>query len=77
MPNVTVNPPATINVRVGPQNPATVQSIAYGTRTLKSASDLTVAGANTGDVIIYDSATKTFAVEPINNSIVLIDGGIF
>ena len=77
MPNVTIRPPASISVRVGDQNPATVQSLAYGSRTLKSAADLYIQGANTGDVIVFDSTTKTFSVEPVNNSLAVIDGGIF
>jgi hypothetical protein len=77
MPNVTVRPPSTINVRIGNQNPAHVQSINYGSRTLKSASDLYIDGANTGDVIAYNSETKTFVVEPASVALGDIDGGIF
>ena len=74
---VTVNQPGSISVKVGGQNPATVQSISYGTRTLKSAADLTYAGANTGDVIIYNANTKTFSVENIVASVTEVDGGLF
>lgn len=77
MPNVTVRPPSTINVRVGPQNPATVQSITYGTRTLKSATDLLLAGAQTGDVIQYDADTRNFTVGPLQEAPPDIDGGYF
>ena len=51
MPAVTISQPAVINVKVG-NKPATVQSITYGSRTLKSATDLTISGGNTGDVKI-------------------------
>ena len=44
MPNVIVTPPSTIKVQVGNQFTGTVQSINYGTRTLKSATDLTISG---------------------------------
>lgn len=74
---VTVNQPGSISVRVGGQNPASVQAITYGTRTLKSAADLLYAGANTGDVVTYNAETKNFVVDNISNSITDIDGGIF
>jgi len=77
MPNITVTPPSTIKVQVGNQFTGTVQSIAYGTRTLKSATDLTIGDANTGDAIIYNSTSKTFEVVPINDSITDVDAGYF
>jgi hypothetical protein len=77
MPNVTVRPPSTISVRIGNQNPSTVQTTNSGTRTLKSASDLNISGGQTGDVITYDANTHGFSVTNINNSIGDIDGGIF
>ena len=77
MPSVIVTPPSTIKVQVGNQFTGTVQSIAYGTRTLKSATDLTIAGANTGDAIIYNSTTKNFEVLPVTSTPTLVDGGLF
>jgi len=67
----------TINVRVGNQNPTKVQTITYGARTLKSATDLNIIGGNTGDVIMYNANTKTFSVTNIDTTIGSIDGGIF
>ena len=71
------NPINTIRVQVGNQLGPTVRNISYGARTLKSATDLTMAGAQNGDVIAYDSANNNFYVtNPINN-IPDIDAGLF
>lgn len=70
------NPPSTIRVTIGQQNP-TVRSINYGQRTLKSASDLDMYGAVEGDVIVYKSETNSFVVEPISNINISLDNGFF
>ena len=62
MPTVTVTQPATIKVRVEGQK-TRVQTLTYGTKTMRSLTDLSLEGANTGDVIIYNSQTKTFAAK--------------
>ena len=62
MPTVTVRQPATVKVRVEGQK-AKVQTLAYGTKTLRSLTDLSLVGANTGDVIVYNSLTKTFSAK--------------
>ena len=62
MPTVTVRQPATVKVRVEGQK-TKVQTLAYGTKTLRSLTDLSLVGANTGDVIVYNSETKTFATK--------------
>ena len=62
MPTVTVTQPATIKVRVEGQR-TKVQTLAYGTKTLRSLTDLSLVGANTGDVIVYNSLTKTFSAK--------------
>ena len=67
----------TVNVSVNRQQSASVRSISYGARTLKSASDLLLAGAQTGDVIQYDADTRNFIVGPLQESPPEIDGGIF
>ncbi len=64
MPTVTVRQPSTIKVRVEGQK-SRVQSINYGTRTIRGSSDLNLTGANTGDVIVYNSDSKSFNVAPI------------
>lgn len=60
MPTVTVRQPATVKVRVEGQK-TKVQTLSYGTKTLRSLTDLSLEGANTGDVIVYNSQTKTFS----------------
>jgi hypothetical protein len=63
MPNVTVTQPAVIKVRVGTGTVPAATAINYGgTRTLKSATDLELAGANDGDVITYVANTNSFEV---------------
>lgn len=64
MPTVTVRQPATVKVRVE-GNKTKVQTLSYGTKTLRSLTDLTLTGANTGDVIVYNSETKTFSAKPL------------
>ena len=77
MPNVIVTPPSTIKVQVGNQFKGTVQSINYGTRSLRSATDLTIGDANTGDAIVYNSSTKVFEVLPVNEFLTDLDAGFF
>lgn len=60
MATVTVRQPATIKVRVEGQK-SRVQTLSYGTKTLRSLTDVSLTGANTGDVIVYNSQTKTFS----------------
>ena len=76
MATVTVRQPATINVKVG-NKPATVQSINYGTKTIKGSADLSMSGAAAGDAILFDSANNTFYVAPVTSTINEIDGGYF
>jgi hypothetical protein len=69
MPTVTVRQPASVRVRVDtPGRPATVQTISYGTKTVRSLNDLGLTGANTGDVIVYNSQTETFNVRPVGTA---------
>jgi hypothetical protein len=68
--------PANIRVTVGQPNPA-VTAIQYGTRTLKSASDLSLAGAQDGYSIVYRANTNSFAVAPASAADVVVDVGFF
>jgi molybdopterin-binding protein len=77
MPNIVVTPPSTIKVQVGNQFSGKVQSIAYGTRTLKSATDLNIGQAQTGDVITYDAANNSFYVTNVANDLLDLDAGFF
>ena len=58
MPTVTVRQPATVKVRVEGQR-TKVQTLSYGTKTLRSLTDMSLTGANTGDVIVYNAETNT------------------
>lgn len=62
MATVTVRQPATVKVRVEGQK-SRVQTLSYGTKTLRSLTDVSLTGANTGDVIIYNAETKTFSAK--------------
>jgi len=79
MPNVTVTPPATIKVQVGPASAPTASAIQYGGQnSLKSATDLNMSIAADNDVIVYKQATNSFVVEPINFIVPLnFDNGFF
>ena len=60
------------------QTPAIkIQSLSYGVRTLKGATDLNIENAQNGDVIVYNAATDSFIVEPIYNTKLNIDNGFF
>jgi hypothetical protein len=76
MPNVTVNTPQAIKVQIGSNQPK-VQSLAYGTRTLKSAADLNSTGAQDKDVIVYNAANNTFYTTSVTASITDLDAGFF
>ena len=56
------------NVQLGqspnPRDPR-VSSITYGGRSLKSANDLSLLGAQNGDVIVYQENTNSFIVAPV------------
>ena len=79
MPVVTVNPPATINVRVGTPTPPAVSSINLGNR-LHSASDLNLNNLGDGFVIAYSANTDNFVVVNAGTlplDLTNIDGGQF
>jgi hypothetical protein len=77
---VTVTPPATIKVQVGSTNQPRVSAISYGgggVFALKSATDLSMTGAQDRDVITYSAATDSFVIAPAENSRLIIDNGFF
>lgn len=77
MPNVTVTQPSVIKVQVG-NKPAAVQSVNYGSKTLRGSSDLTIPpNANNGDVIVYNSANNNFYLTSVSAEVGIIDGGYF
>jgi hypothetical protein len=73
----TVTTPQAIKVQIGNQFAPTIRNLAYGNKTLKSATDLDYAGAETGDVISYDAANNNFYVTSVSNSITDLDAGFF
>ena len=54
MPGQTIG---TVNVQVGSQVNPKVTSLSYGSRTLKSLTDLSLASKANGSSIIYNSST--------------------
>jgi hypothetical protein len=70
-------PPATVQVSVGQARQPSVTSLSYGTRTIKSASDLSLVGAQDGYAIIYESATNSFKIGPASGVTIAIDNGTY
>lgn len=58
---VTVTQPSVIKVQVGGK-PTTVQSINYGSKRLKELTDVSLTGAQNGDVLVYQAANGNFTV---------------
>jgi hypothetical protein len=67
----------TVNVQIGPSPRQKVNTIQYGGRSLKSASDLELANKQNGDVIVYQANTDSFIVEPISALAPALDQGFF
>jgi len=69
----------TVNVQIGQSPKPRVNSITYGGRSLKSANDLSLIGAQSGDVIVYQANTNSFIVEPASAVIpeLDLDSGFF
>jgi hypothetical protein len=66
----------TVNVQVGNQQGGTVK-LTQAPRTLKGSTDLSLAGAAQGDVILYQANTNSFVVAPVDTSLKDIDAGTF
>jgi predicted transcriptional regulator len=73
MPGQTIG---TVNVQVGNQG-GRVNTINYGLRSLKGSTDLAMAGAKTGDVIVYQANTNSFVIEPVAAIVPSLDAGEF
>ena len=68
----------TVNIQVDGQSQSRVGSISYGGRTLKSATDLSVANAVTGAAILYQANTNTFVLGTVaTETIASVDAGTF
>jgi hypothetical protein len=74
MPGQTIG---TVNVQVNTQKTSSVRSIAYGGRTLKSATDLSITGATDGDVVVYEADTNSFKLAPVSGVAASLDAGEF
>ena len=69
--------PSTVKVTIG-QNTPKVTALSYGgLRSLAGSTDLNLAGAQDGDVIVYSLTNKLFYVQNIGNAISGIDNGYF
>ena len=68
-----------IKVRLNNQTESKVRSISYGQPLeLKRALDLSMYGAEDGEVIVYNGITNSFEVAPVPaGEVVAIYGGIF
>lgn len=73
---MATTPPSTVRVTIG-QNKPTVTALSYGTRTLKSASDLDMTFAEDGYSIVYKADTNSFEVAPASAAVVTLDNGTF
>ena len=73
---MATNPPSTVRVTVGTSNP-TVKTLSYGTRTIKSASDVSLVGAQDGYALIYRANTDSFVVGPASGVVIAIDNGTY
>lgn len=67
----------TVNVQIGPTQNPRVNTIQYGGRTLKSATDLSLANATTGDIITYEANTNSFVVKSVQELSPDLDAGFF
>jgi hypothetical protein len=69
--------PSTVKVTIG-QNTPKVTTLSYGgLRSLAGSTDLNLAGAQDGDVVVYSLTNKVFYVENIVNAITGLDNGFF
>lgn len=73
---MATTPPSTVRVTIGQNKPA-VTALSYGTRTLKSASDLDLTNAQEGFSILYRASTNSFEVAPASAAVVTVDNGTF
>ena len=73
---MATTPPSTVRVTIG-QNKPTVTALSYGTRTLKSASDVSLVGAQDGYALIYNANTDSFVVGPASGVVLSLDNGTF
>ena len=73
---MATTPPSTVRVTVGQNKPA-VTALSYGTRTIKSASDVDLSNAQDGYALIYKASTDSFVVGPASGVVIAIDNGTY
>ena len=73
---MATTPPSTVRVTLG-QNKPTVTTLSYGTRTIKSASDVNMTNAQDGYALIYRAETDSFIVGPASGVVITIDNGTY
>jgi hypothetical protein len=75
---VIVTPPAVVKVRNGVATNPQVAAINYGGQNqLKTASDLSLAGAVDGGAITYHANTGLFTVNAVASTLTTADNGFF
>jgi len=67
----------TVNVQVGPTINPRVNNIAYGSRSIKSATDVDLTGAAQDEVLAYQANTQTFVLKNSSELTPLLDAGFF
>tara|TARA_R110000868_G_scaffold244019_1_gene500129 strand:+ start:112 stop:339 length:228 start_codon:yes stop_codon:yes gene_type:complete len=68
----------TVNVQVGQPTSPRATTITYGGRnSLKSATDLSLADVEDGDVIVYAANTNSFIVKPPSEITPSLNAGFF
>lgn len=77
MPVVKVNPPSTIQVRVGTGITPRVSALNSAINTLSHLNDVNMTSAVDGSVVVYNANTNTFTVEDFTTSIRDVDAGYF
>lgn len=67
----------TVNVQIGPTQNPRVNNITYGQRSLKSATDVDLAGAGQDDILAYQANTQTFVLKSSAEVTPALDAGFF
>lgn len=67
----------TVNVKIGQSSTPKAVSIAYGTKTLASLTDVSTLGIINNDVLVYKAETNSFIFQPVTDTQLNIDNGYF
>jgi len=69
--------PGQINVRVGSQVNPRVTTVSYGSRSLKSLTDVSLESQANGASLIYNSVTESFTLGQPTAVVTAVDAGRF